>query len=166
MKKCLTMALFMFGFAVIAGELSVGGEFKLPRKPGMPPAGWNRISGGKGSMEIISSGDGNSVMLSGDAGMRFGIYSQPVAAKAGDKIKVTAFVRGEKVILGVFQYSTPAGTAAQRQTVTASPEGKEVEAVFTVADTQKGKTDRIRVCLMVEKDAAASFTNVKAFLIE
>ena len=42
----------------------------------------------------------------------------------------------------------------------------EIEAVFTVADTKKGKTDRIRVCFMVEKDDAASISDVKAEIIE
>jgi hypothetical protein len=69
-------------------------------------------------------------------------------------------------VVGIFEYSTPAGTTAQRQTVAASAEGKNIEAVFTVADTKKGKTDRIRVCLMVEKDCAASINNVKAELLQ
>ena len=166
MKKLLSMLAITVASTVFAGELAIKGNFQLPRKPGLPPAGWNRISGGKGTLELIQSAEGNSVMLSADAGMRFGIYSHPAAAKAGDKVKVTAFVRGEKVILGIFQYSTPSGTTAQRQTVTATPEGKEVEAVFTVNDTNKGKTDRIRVCLLVDKDGAASFTNVKAVTVE
>ena len=166
MKKLLLMAVFAVTCGAFAAELDIKGDFKAPKTPGKPPVKWNFTSGSKGTLEIITTADGNSVMLSADAGMRFGIYSPPVAAKAGDKVKISAFVRGEKVIFGIFQYGTPAGSSAQRQTLAASAEGKKIEAVFTVADTKKGKTDRIRVCFMVEKDDAASISDVKAEIIE
>ena len=164
MKKLFTVMMAFAAFVLCAEELAIKGNFPAPRKPGLLPASWNKMSGSKGSFEIIPTENGNAVMLNADANAKFGIYSPAVAAKAGDKIKISAQVQGEKIALGIFQYSNPRGTTSQRQIVNVI-DGK-AEAEFTVADTKKGKTDKIRVCVYVEKGQGASVLNIKAFRAE
>ena len=161
-----TLMMMVLAAAAGAGELAIRGDFPEPRKPGQPPKSWNKISGAQGSLEFVSAESGNAVMLTADEKKTFGIYSQPSAAKAGDKIKVTAKVRGDRVTFAIFQYSGKSGSSAQRKVLKSTAEGKDLEAVFTVTDTPKGATDRIRVCFMVENGASASITDVKAFLLE
>ena len=164
MKKVFTILLMLAALAVTAEELAIKGNFPSPRKPGLPPAGWNKMSGSKGDLEIISAENGNAVMLTAENGARCGIYSPATAAKAGDKIKVSAQIKGGKIGLGIFQYSNPRGTTSQRKTVTAV-DGR-AEAEFTVADTSKGTTNQIRVCVYVENGQGASVLNIKAFRVE
>ena len=166
MKKYAVMLAALFALGAAAGELTIYGDFPEPRKPGQPPKNWNKTSGAQGSLEFIAAESGNAVMLTADEKKNFGIYSQPSAAKAGDKIKVTAKVRGSGIIFAIFQYSGKSGSSAQRKVLKSTAEGKDLEAVFTVADTPKGATDRIRVCFLVENGASASITDAKAFLLE
>ena len=145
MKKLCTVLMMLAAIMLSAEELAVKGNFPAPRKPGLPPAGWNKMSGSKGSIEVIPAENGNAVMLTAENGARCGIYSPAVAAKAGDKIKVSAQIRGEKVSLGIFQYSDPRGTTAQRKTVTAV--NGVAEAEFTVANTRHDQRDPdLRLC--------------------
>ena len=160
MKKLFTIMMMLAAIVLSAEELAVKGNFPAPRKPGLPPAGWNKMSGSKGSIEVIPAENGNAVMLAAESGARCGIYSPAVAAKAGDKIKVSAQIKGEKVALGIFQYSNPRGTTAQRRTVTAV--NGVAEAEFTVADTRKGATNAIRVCVYAENGQGVSVLNIKA----
>ncbi|MBQ9803578.1 MAG: hypothetical protein IJW35_01905 [Lentisphaeria bacterium] len=160
MKKLFAIMMMLAAIVLSAEELAVKGNFPAPRKPGLPPAGWNKMSGSKGSIEVIPAENGNAVMLAAENGARCGIYSPAVAAKAGDKIKVSAQIKGEKVALGIFQYSNPRGTTAQRRTVTAV--NGVAEAEFTVADTRKGVTNAIRVCVYAENGQGVSVLNIKA----
>ena len=160
MKKLCTVLMMLAAIILSAEELAVKGNFPAPRKPGLPPAGWNKMSGSKGSIEVIPAENGNAVMLTAENGARCGIYSPAVAAKAGDKIKVSAQIRGEKVSLGIFQYSDPRGTTAQRKTVTAV--NGVAEAEFTVANTRKGTTNAIRICVYAENGQGVSVLNIKA----
>ena len=161
MKKFTAALLMMLSFITAgAGELTIYGDFPEPVKPGGQPKNWNLTSGARGSLEFVSTEDGNAVMLSADEKKSFGIYSRPAAVKAGDKIKVSAQIRGEKVALGIFQYSDPRGTASQRKTVTAADGVAEAE--FTVANTRKGATNAIRVCVYAEKGQGVSVLNIKA----
>jgi len=160
MKKLFAIMMMLAAIVLSAEELADKGNFPAPRKPGKNPAGWNKMSGSKGSIEVIPAENGNAVMLAAENGARCGIYSPAVAAKAGDKIKVSAQIKGEKVALGIFQYSNPRGTTAQRQTVTAV--NGVAEAEFTVADTRKGATNAIRVCVYAENGQGVSVLNIKA----
>ena len=167
MKKIAAALLFMMmAVTAGAGELTIYGDFPDPVKPGGPPKNWNLVSGAKGSLEFVSTEDGNAVMLSADEKKRFGIYSRPAAVKAGDKIKVTAMVRGEKIEFSLFQYGKKFSNPALRKVLKSTVEGKMLEAVFTVTDSPRGKTDSIRVCFTVENGSSASIINVKAFLLE
>ena len=160
MKKLCTVLMMLAAFVLSAEELAIKGNFPAPRKPGLPPAGWNKISGSKGSIEVIPAENGNAVMLAAENGARCGIYSPAVTAKAEEKIKVSAQIRGEKVTLGIFQYSDPRGTTSQRKTVTAADGVAEAE--FTVANTRKGATNAIRVCVYAENGQGVSVLNIKA----
>lgn len=164
MKKLFTVLMMLAALILSAEELAIKGNFPAPRKPGLPPAGWNKMSSSQGNIEVIPTENGNAVMLSAADGARCGIYSPAVAAKAGDKITVSAQVKGEKIALGIFQYSNPRGTTSQRKTVNVT-DGK-AEAEFTVANTVKGTTDRIRVCIYTENGQGAGVLSVKAFKAE
>jgi hypothetical protein len=167
MKKFTAALLMMLSFITAgAGELTIYGDFPEPVKPGGPPKNWNLTSGARGSLEFVSTEDGNAVMLSADEKKSFGIYSRPAAVKAGDKIKVTAMVRGEKIEFSLFQYSGKFSNPSLRKMLKSTIEGKKLETVFTVTDSPRGKTDRIRVCFTVKNGSAASIINVKAFLLE
>jgi hypothetical protein len=165
-KFTATLSMLMLIFSLSATQLDICGNFLEPLKPGWAPKFWNKASGSKGDLEFVSTEIGNAVMLTAEPKGRFGIYSKKVAAKAGDKIKVTANVRGEKIVFTIFQYSDKTFNAPLRKELKSTIEGKKLEAIFTIKDTPKGKTDNIRIAFFVENDSAASLINVKAYLLE
>ena len=165
-KLTATLTILMLMFTLIATQLDIVGNFQEPFKPGWAPKFWNKVSGSKGDLEFVSTEIGNAVMLTSEPKSRFGIYSKMVAAKANDKIKITANVRGEKITFAIFQYSGKASNSVLKKVLTSTIEGKNLEAIFTIKDTPKGKTDNIRIAFFVENNSAASLINVKAFLLE
>ena len=154
-----------FSAVVLCGaETVVNGDFPNARKPGLPPAGWNRISGSKGSLEIIRTGNGNAVLITSESGKknRFGIYSPAIAALAGDVVEVSAKIRGSKdIAVGIFQYSEPKGSSSQIKFVKLSTDEAEVKQSFTVTDTKKGKTSKIRAVFYVKDGCSASVSAPK-----
>ena len=161
----LLMGLFCLGAAAAETELNIDGSFQLPRKPGLPPQKWNRLSGSNGSLEILQDEEGVSVMLSSEKKSRFGIYSAAVAAKAGDRIRIEAQVYADEISVSILQYAK--GASSQTQKVKASREGKKISCEFMVADQEaKGPTQSIRVCFQVQNGQQATIANVKAFRLD
>ena len=164
MKKFLVMLSAVFAISLFGADTVVNGDFPEPRKPGLPPAGWNLMSGSKGSLEIIRTGKGNAVMLNCENGKnnRFGIYSPAITAKAGDVVEISAKIRGSKdIAVGIFQYSEPRGTSSQIKFAKLTAEEAEVKRSFTVADTQKGKTSKVRAVFYVKTGCGASIVSPK-----
>ena len=162
MKKFMVMLSAVFAVSLFGADTVVNGDFPEPRKPGLPPAGWNLVSGSKGSLEIIRTGTGNAVLMNSESGKnkRFGIYSPAIAAIAGDVVEISANIRGSKdIAVGIFQYSEPRGTSSQNKLVKLTSEGSEVKVRLTVKDTAKGKTNSIRAVFFVENGNGASITN-------
>ena len=71
----------------------------------------------------------------------------------------------EKIEFSLFQYGKKFSNPSLRKVLKSTIDGKMLEAVFTVTDSPKGKTDSIRVCFTVENGSSASIINVKAFLL-
>ena len=165
-KLTATLTILMLMFTVTATQLDIVGNFQEPFKPGWAPKFWNKVSGSKGDLEFVSTEIGNAIMLNSEPKGRFGIYSKLVAAKVNDKIKVTALVRGQKITFAIFQYSNKASNGVLKKVLTTTVDGKELETIFTITDTPKGKTNSIRIAFWVENNSAASLLNVKAFLLE
>lgn len=164
MKKFMLMLSAVFAVSLFGAETVVNGDFPEPRKPGLPPAGWNLISGSKGSLEIIRTGTGNAVLMNSESGKnkRFGIYSPAIAAIAGDVVEISANIRGSKdIAVGIFQYSEPKGTSSQNKRVKVVSDGSEVKLQFTVKDTPKGKTNKIRAVFFVDNGSGASVASPK-----
>ena len=164
MKKFMVMLSAVFAVSLFAADTVVNGSFPEPRKPGLPPVGWNLMSGSKGSLEIIRTGSGNAVLINSESGKknRFGIYSPAIAAKSGDVVEISAKIRGSKDIsVGIFQYREPKGTSSQNKLVKLTAEGADVKVQFTVKDTAKGKTANIRAVFFVENGNGASIANPK-----
>lgn len=164
MKKIMVMLCAVFAVSLFGAETVINGDFPNARKPGLPPAGWNRISGSKGSLEVIRTGNGNAVLITSESGKknRFGIYGPPIAAQAGDVVEVSAKIRGSKdIAVGVFQYSEPKGSSSQIKFVKLSTDEAEVKQSFTVTDTKKGKTSKIRAVFYVKDGCSASVSAPK-----
>ncbi|MBO5822190.1 MAG: hypothetical protein J6R86_04175 [Lentisphaeria bacterium] len=164
MKKFIVMLSAVFAVLLFGADTVVNGDFPEPRKPGLPPAGWNLMSGSKGSLEIIRTGSGNAVLMTSEAGknVRYGIYSPAIAAVAGDTVEITANIRGNKdATVGIFQYSEPRGTSSQNKLVKLTAAGAEVKVKFTVKDTPKGKTAKIRAVFFVANGSGASVAKPK-----
>ena len=163
MKKLILLCVLFGMSAVYAEALNISGDFSQPRKAGAAPKGWNILSGSKGMLEIVRVANGNGVLLNSEKNGRFGIYTAAIAAKAGDRIRVSAFVRGEKIVFGIFQYGNGRSTGSNRKNLTSTTEGSRLEHTFTVSDSPRGKTDKIRVVFWVEKGGAASIVAPEAF---
>ena len=164
MKKFMVMLSAVLAVSLFSAETVVNGDFPEPRKPGQPPAGWNLVSGSKGSLEIIRTGSGNAVLINSESGKnkKFGIYCPAIAAVAGDVVEISANIRGNKdVSVGIFQYSEPKGTSSQSKRVKVVSEGAEVKLQFTVKDTPKGKTTKIRAVFFVDNGSGASIATPK-----
>ena len=164
MKKFMVMFGAAIAVSLCGADTVINGSFPEPRKPGLPPASWNLMSGSKGSLEIIRTGSGNAVLLNSESGKknRFGIYGPAITAKAGDVVEISARIRGSKnITVGIFQYSEPKGTASQNKLVKLTAEGTDVKVQFIVKDTAKGKTNKIRAVFYVEDGCGASVASPK-----
>jgi hypothetical protein len=149
--------------ATIAGIIiPVNGNFIPSKKAGAPPTGWRLTSGSKGTLEVVPNENGNNIILNAAPKGSIGIYSAKIKAKAGDKIKVSAKVIGEKITFAIFQYGKK--TTAQRQELKSAPEGMLISHVFSVTDSSKGATDFVRVAFVVYKGKSAAVSNVKVEL--
>jgi hypothetical protein len=164
MLKFITVTICIgTGFIAMAGTvLQVKGGFVPSNKTGMPPVGWHLTSGNKGTMEVVPTESGNNVILNAAPKGSIGIYSARVKAKAGDKIKVSAKVIGDKITFAIFQYGKK--TTVQRKELKSGPDGMLISHVFTVTDSAKGPTDFIRIAFIVYKGTSSAISNVKAEL--
>ncbi|MDD4181989.1 MAG: hypothetical protein PHE87_10180 [Victivallaceae bacterium] len=162
-KQLLCAAILLTIYSGIAAELAVGGDFKPSRKMASPPRGWSRTSGAKGTLEVIPSEDGFSVLLNADTKGTIGIYSAALKAKMGDKITLSAHVTGEKITFGLFQYGK-GQTSSQRQLLSGDDDGKVLSYTFTVTDGSKSQTETIRIAFLVKNGEVAAIRQVKAQL--
>lgn len=155
----------ILGTAVYGGaaELAVNGDFQPSGKTASPPRGWSRISGAKGTLEVVPGEDGVSVLLNAEPKGKIGIYSVPLKAKAGEKIVISAHVGGEKITFGLFQYGK-GRTTSQLKVLTGDVDGKVLSYTFTVTDAPNTPTETVRIALLVENGDAAAVSHVKARL--
>lgn len=145
-------------------ELPVEGDFQPPKKPGLPPLKWNRLTGSRGTLEYLRDEKGGSIMMTPAADSTLGIYSPAVPAAAGEKIRIEATVYGDKITVLLMQYAK--GASTREQQVDATREGKRIVCNFTVKDIPaKGPTRRIRVGFKL-KGSPATVADVKVFRIE
>ena len=152
----LAVMLASPGFAV---EMDIDGNFNDFKHQ------WTLSTTRHGTAEVIRVNGTNFVHLASenDAKGQIAIYTaRGIMAKRGDKIAVSADIKGAPMTISLAEYGKKKFIANQTKKFKKSNSQQTYNAEFTVSDP---KTDLVRVSFKVVKGAVIVISNVKVNMI-
>ena len=159
------MKIFSFILAVVltsaafAVEMDVDGNFNNFKRQ------WSLSTTRNGTAEVVRLNGINFVHLASenDAKGQIAIYTaRGISAKRGDKITVSADIKGAPMTISLAEYGKKKFIANQTKKFKKSNTRQTYNAEFTVSDP---KTDLVRVSFKVVKGAVIVISNVKVNMI-
>ena len=163
MKKFFAASLLSAAAFFAAAEvIDVNGSFKLDDKGNA--IDWRADINAKnpGKVEFVK-GEVNSVKITAPAKGACGIVGKLIAAKHGDKVKVSAEVPANSFgMLGIYLHTANGGYVTSMQRVFNLSKTPRVEFEFTVGDpTKKGFiVTQVRPFIRVYNSKSTTFKNV------
>jgi len=168
MKKNFLMVMAMLAALGVSAEVvEIYGDLK-PGPNGVPKK-WSRPSKSAGTVETVSSGDKNVVILTAQEGSKqgIGIMSSEIAAEAGIRFKLTVQINGGPCEIQLMKYTEDkhfGGT--QKIKVPAQKSETEITQVIRVEDSEQGAIGTVRFGFRVYKGATCSISNVRVEQLE
>ncbi|MBR2626107.1 MAG: hypothetical protein IKD23_06895 [Lentisphaeria bacterium] len=156
MKKLSIILSVMFGCNIFAAEVDVDGDFNNFKRS------WALSTQRIGTAELIRENGVNFVQLASENNKKgqIGIYTaRGIAAEKGDRISISADIKGGPVTISIIEYGNKKFLANQVKKFPQSDTRQNCSVAFTV---ENPKTDLIRVSFKVLKGAVATVSNVKA----
>lgn len=140
---------------VFAAEMDIDGSFNDFKRQ------WSLSTTRNGTAEVIRVNGTNFVHLASenDAKGQIAIYTaRGISAKQGDKIAISAEIKGAPMTISLAEYGKKKFLANQTKQFKKSAARQTYNASFTVKDP---KTDLVRVSFKVVKGAVIVISNVK-----
>ena len=159
MKNLSIMLAAMLISTVFAVELDVDGNFNNFKRQ------WSLSTTRNGTAEVIRVNGTNFVHLASEnnAKGQIAIYTaRGITAKCGDKISVSADIKGAPMTISLAEYGKKKFLANQVKLFKKSASQQTYKAEFTAANP---KTDQVRVSFKVIKGAVIVISNVKVNII-